>query len=226
MTAKKKENGPQRDAEPPPPPPPEAGKSASAEAASDIRERLDQVGAILGKGLDLAEAGVSLGVTIVNRIGTVAQKQVLDRMMAAALQPGSPVPGDVTADQGVPPAPPSHMESGPPPQAPAFFITNRLPLAPGGSVKVSFSINNESMLTPKKVALRIEGFAGEATGASLPAAAIAVKPPTRTIAPVDFEKFTLRGVVPVETPPDVYLGWVVVDSEEQLRIPLRLTVSM
>lgn len=223
MTATRNTDDSQREAEPPPQP--ETGKAPPEESPSDIRERLDQVGTILGKGLDLAEAGVSLGVTIVNRIGTIAQKQVLDRMMAAAMQPGAPAPADAMPDQGMPPPPPG-MDSNPPPQAPTFFITNRLPLAPGGSVKVSFSINNDSVVAPKKVALRIEGFAGEVTGASLPATAITVKPPTRTIAPVDFEKFTLRGVVPAETPPDVYLGWVVVESEEQLRIPLRLNVSL
>lgn len=211
--------------EPEPPPKPEsAPPPPRADAAPDIRERLDQVGAILGKGLDLAEAGVSLGVTIVNRIGTVAQKQVLERMMATAFQAGAPGPSE-----GTPPpeqAPPPGMDSTPAPQAPAFYIANRLPLAPGGPIKVSFSINNDSLVAPKKVALHIEGFMGEATGASLPASAVAVKPPARTIAPVDFEKFILRGTVPEHTPPDVYLGWVVVDSEEQLRIPLRLTVSM
>jgi hypothetical protein len=196
------------------------------ESASEIRERLDQVGAILGKGLDLAEAGVSLGVTIVSRLGTVAQKQVLDRMMSAAFQAGVPPMG--AAAEPAQPQPSSGMaEPSPAPAtAPTFYITNRLPLSPGGAVKVSFSINNDSLVAPKKVALRVEGFAGEVSGASLPAAAVSVKPPSRTIAPVDFEKFVLRGTVPADAPPDVYVGWIVVDAEEQLRIPLRLTVSM
>ena len=222
MTAKRSASDPSGTAEPTPQP--EAGNVPPDKTASDLRERLDQVGTILSKGLDLAEAGVSLGVTIVNRIGTIAQKQVLDQMMAAAQQPSAPAPTDAMPDRGV--HPPPGMEPDPPSQEPTFFITNRLPLSPGGSVKVSFSINNDSVVAPKKVTLRIEGFMGEVTGASLPAAAISVKPPARTIAPVDFEKFTLGGIVPPETPPDVYLGWVVVDSEEQLRIPLRLNVSL
>jgi hypothetical protein len=223
MTAKRHASDPSPGAEAAPQP--ESGTVPPDKAASDLRERLDQVGTILSKGLDLAEAGVSLGVTIVNRIGTIAQKQVLDQMMAAATQPSAAAPTDVMSDRGVQPPPSPGLEPDPPPQEPTFFITNRLPLSPGGAVKVSFSINNDSIVAPKKVALRIEGFMGEVTGASLPAAAISVKPPARTIAPVDFEKFTLRGIVPAETLPDVYLGWVVVDSEEQLRIPLRLNVS-
>ncbi|MGH6879823.1 hypothetical protein [Hypericibacter sp.] len=191
-----------------PPPKPEGGL--------DLREKVDQMGMILAKGLDLAEAGVSLGVTIVNRIGSAAQQQVMERMAAAMQREGEP--------EAAPPPMPEAAEP-PPAEAAAFFITNRLPLAPGGTVKVSFSINNDSMVAPKKVSLRIEGFQGETTGASLPAATMSIKPETKAIAPVDFEKFVLRGAVPAETPPDVYFGWILVSSEDELRIPVRLVVS-
>ena len=43
--------------------------AAGPGAGAELRERLDQIGAILAKGLDLAEAGVSLGVTILSRLG-------------------------------------------------------------------------------------------------------------------------------------------------------------
>ena len=46
--------------------PPPSGPGAGV----DLRERLDQMGTILAKGLDLAEAGVSLGVTILNRVSS------------------------------------------------------------------------------------------------------------------------------------------------------------
>ncbi len=199
-----------------PPPKPEGGpQPRGSEGGLDLREKVDQMGMILAKGLDLAEAGVSLGVTIVNRIGSAAQQQVMERM-AAAMQREAPPES----------APPPMSEAAEPPAEPtAFYITNRLPLAPGGTVKVSFSINNDSMVAPKKVSLQIEGFQGETTGASLPAAAMSIKPQTKAIAPVDFEKFVLRGAVPVETPPDVYFGWILVSSEDELRIPVRLVVS-
>lgn len=200
-----------------PPPKPEGGPQPRAsEGGLDLREKVDQMGMILAKGLDLAEAGVSLGVTIVNRIGNAAQQQVMERM-AAAMQREAP-------PESAPP-PMSEAAEPPPAEPAAFYITNRLPLAPGGTVKVSFSINNDSMVAPKKVSLRIEGFQGETTGASLPAAAMSIKPETKAIAPVDFEKFVLRGAVPAETPPDVYFGWILVSSEDELRIPVRLVVS-
>ncbi|HWA46562.1 MAG TPA: hypothetical protein VHA10_25310 [Hypericibacter adhaerens] len=210
-------NGP-RTAEKPPP-----GARASAnEGGLDLREKVDQMGAILAKGLDLAEAGVSLGVTIVNRIGSVAQQQVLERM-AAAMQPQAETP--TGPPQPMPDAAMGEAAGGPPPETASFYITNRLPLAPGGTLRVSFSINNDSLVTPKKVKLRVEGFHGETTGAVLPAETLAIKPAARTIAPVDFEKFVLQGAVPPETPPDVYFGWILVSSEEELRIPVRLQVS-
>jgi hypothetical protein len=203
-----------------PPPKPESGPQArGGEGGLDLREKVDQMGVILAKGLDLAEAGVSLGVTIVNRIGSAAQQQVLERMAAAMQREATGA-----AAPSAPPMPEA-AEAPPQPEAAAFYITNRLPLSPGGTVKVSFSINNDSLVAPKKVALRVEGFQGETTGASLPAESLSIKPETRTIAPVDFEKFVLRGAVPAETPPDVYFGWILVSSDDELRIPVRLTVS-
>jgi len=208
----------QRTTEKPPPKPESAAHARGGDGGLDLREKVDQVGMILAKGLDLAEAGVSLGVTIVNRIGSAAQQQVLERMAAAmqreaagtAASPASPMPEAAEA---------------PPPETPAFYITNRLPLTPGGTVKVSFSINNDSLVAPKKVELRVDAFQGEMTGASLPAENLAIKPATRTIAPVDFEKFVLQGTVPAEMPPDIYLGWILVSSDDELRIPVRLVVS-
>ena len=46
-----------------------------------------------------------------------------------------------------------------------------------------------------------------------------------TIAPVDFEKFVLKGVVPETVPPDVYRGVVVVRSDKDLFIPVVLVVT-
>jgi hypothetical protein len=221
MTARNEPDGAGQGTAEKPSPKTEGGPQAKPQphgaGGLDLSDKVDQVGMILSKGLDLAEAGVSLGVTIVNRIGSAAQQQVLERMAAAMQQ------------QDEPGAPPPPMQGEGAPEAPAepaaFYITNRLPLVPGGTVKVSFSINNDSMVAPKKVTLRIEGFQGEATGAPLPAEGLSVKPETKSIAPVDFEKFVLSGAVPVETPPDVYFGWILVSSDDELRIPVRLVVS-
>jgi hypothetical protein len=192
------------------------GSAQAAAAAAELRGRIDQVGAILAKGLDLAEAGLSLGVTIVSRVGAVAQEKLLDRVAAAA----------ATADHPEAPAP-AAAPPAPPPAAPAsgFGITNRLPLTPGGAVRISFSINNESATASKKVALQVEGFAGEATGRSIDAAGFAVKPAKKVIEPMDFEKFILEGAVPADAPPDIYRGAILVASDGELRIPVWLAVT-
>ena len=115
-------------------------------------------------------------------------------------------------------------ESPAPEPEPAYGITNRLPLTPGGAVKISFSVNNDSMTEPKKVDLRIEGFTGDSHGGRLDASTFTVKPAQKMIAPVDFDKFILQGPVPADTLPDVYRGAVTVASENELKIPVVLVV--
>jgi hypothetical protein len=184
----------------------------------ELRQRLDQVGTILAKGLDLAEAGVSLGVTIISRVGVAASQKMREGMDAAAAN-AAPAASDAGMQTRTQP----EAEPASEPEA-AFGITNRLPLTPGGSFKISFSVNNDSMTEPKKVELRVEGFTGEATGARLDASAFAVKPALKTIAPVDFEKFVLQGAIPAAVQPDVYRGAVTVASDSELKIPVVLVV--
>ena len=80
------------------------------------------------------------------------------------------------------------------------------------------------MVTPKKVNVRVEGFVGQTEGQRIDPEGFAVKPGRKTIAPMDFEKFVLHGAVPPETAPDVYQGIIVVQSDEEMRIPVRLAV--
>ena len=185
----------------------------------ELRQRLDQIGNILAKGLDLVEAGASLGVTIVSRIGVAAQQKLREGADAAAAAGVAPAqPGTAAAQPYSETEPPASEAE------PAFGITNRLPLTPGGTVRISFSVNNDSMTEPKKVELRVEGFAGDSQGTRLDASLFTVKPPRKVIAPVDFEKFILEGPVPADAPPDVYRGTVTVVSGSELKIPVVLVV--
>ncbi len=213
MAEKKKQNG-------------KASGSKSQDASSTARNqgddqgrtsagqafagRADQLGTIVSKGLDLAEAGLSLGLSVVNQVGAVAQQTILER---ASQEETSPAP---------PPSP--TPQSQPAQDEQSYWLTNRLPLLPGGPVKVSFSINNDSMIAPKQLKIRAEGFVGEAEGKQLEPEGFTVKPGRKTIAPMDFEKFVLQGAVPPETVPDVYQGEIVVESDEEMRIPIRLAV--
>lgn len=196
--------------------PPPSGPGAGVE----LRERLDQMGTILAKGLDLAEAGVSLGVTILNRVSLAAQQKIREGLDSAAQsQPGAQ-PGAQPGSSGVTPDAPAESA-----EADQYGLTNRLPLTPGGEVRISFSVNNDSVTDVRKVEFKVQGFAGESQRAAIDASAFTVKPGQKTIAPVDFEKFVLRGVVPETTPPDVYRGVVVVRSDKDLFIPVILVVT-
>lgn len=200
----------------------DAQHKGADDTADGLRGRADQFGALFSKGLDLAEAGLSLGVTLVNRVGDVAQQQIVERFMsqsAGAVEPGMAAPPQPTAEMASAPSATAASELD------GYGISNRLPLLRGGEVRVSFSINNDSMETPKKVALSLEGFVGDAHGRRLNVAGFTVKPGRKTIAPMDFEKFVLEGVLPPKVPPDIYRGWVVVSSDVELRIPVRLSVS-
>jgi hypothetical protein len=204
--------GPEVPGKPPPPSGPGAGV--------DLRERIDQMGTILAKGLDLAEAGVSLGVTILNRVSLAAQQKIREGLDGAAQAQSGAQSGAQPGPPGVTPDAPAESA-----EADQYGLTNRLPLTPGGEVRISFSVNNDSVTDVRKVEFKVQGFAGESQQAAIDASAFAVKPGQKTIAPVDFEKFVLKGVVPETTPPDVYRGVVVVHSDKDLFIPVILVVT-
>jgi len=182
-------------------------------AGVELRERLDQVGTILAKGLDLAEAGVSLGATILNRVNLAAQQKIREGLEAAGQPPSEPprAPPEAAAE-------PAEAEA-------AYGLSNRMPLAAGGEARISFSVNNDSMTDVRKVEFMVQGFAGDSGQATIPPETFAVSPARKTIAPVDFEKFVLKGVVPPTLPPDVYRGVVVVRSDKDLFIPVILVVT-
>ena len=176
--------------------------------APDLSGRAEQLGQIIVKTLDLAEAGLSLGITVLSRAGTAAQEALNERAQA---------PPNVNVADGRP-EPALEEDEG-------FFLTNRLPLAPGGDVQVSFSITNDSLVEPKRVHLRVEGLLGEQREARIDADAFSVRPMRKSIAPMDFEKFVLTGTLPADAPPDVYRGSVIVGSTDEMSIPVRLVVG-
>ncbi len=193
--------------------------------ASPFSGKADQIGSLFSKGLELAEAGLSLGLTVIDRVGNVAQQKLFDGVSigGASPQPAPVPPQEMGAAPGA--ATPEPAAAPPEPEMPAYCITNRLPLAPGGVVKISFSINNDSLTESKRVSVAFEGMVGESSQHPIPPDAFTVKPARKNIAPMDFEKFVLQGALTPETPPDVYLGSVVVSSEESFRIPVRVVVA-
>lgn len=180
----------------------------------ELAGRAEQLGAIIVKTLDLAEAGLSLGITVLTRAGAAAQEALTERGAE------SPAVGPEAAY--APPDAAGATAGG----EEAFFLTNRLPLVPGGTARVSFSITNDSLVEPKRVQLRVTEFVGEYEGLRIDASAFTVRPARKTIAPADFEKFVLAGELPGAAPPDVYRGAVIVGSTDEMSIPVRLLVGV
>jgi len=216
-------------AEPPPPPAEEAPRPSREVPVPELAGRAEQVGAIIVKTLDLAEAGLSLGITVLTRAGAAAQGAIVDRVPAgpgaAAGGPADYVAGPGTDGQPRGAAPPPAAPETPLTEEEAFFLASRVPLAPGGEVRVSFSITNDSLLEPKRVTLRVEALVGDQHGVRIDGGAFAVKPARKTIPPMDFDKFVLTGTLPAAVPPDVYRGAVIVHSTDEMSIPVRLLVA-
>lgn len=192
-----------------------------------LLDRTDQMFSIMTKGLDLTEATMTLGLNMINRLGTVAQETIINRMTGGAPGPARPE----THPQGEPHdggyqqySEPVAAPGGPEVTEPNW-IQNLLPIVPGGPVRVPFSVNNDSPEIEQKVKLHLEGFAGSMSGTPIQNAGFSIKPATKTIAPMDFEKFLLVGNIPQNVPPDSYLGWVVVEGANVIKIPVRLTIG-
>ena len=92
-----------------PPPAPEPPPTASPE----LKARIDRYGEILAKAFDLAEAGVSLGLTVIGAVGAAAQKKILESRADGGGEPSvGPPPGPRSTES---PAEPEDGETDEPP---------------------------------------------------------------------------------------------------------------
>jgi len=207
--------------------PASAARDSSTATPGNNGENTDQIGAMVNKGLDLAEVGIGLGVDIVSRLGSIFKDQVFDKFNTAELL--SAVMNRATSDQpdtpAAQPAPQESAASEASTQPANYHLVNRLPLHPDGEVAVSFSINNDSLTDAKHVTLHVESFRGQAHQQEIGAAVFAVTPNHLAIAPADFEKLVLTGKLPATIAPDTYHGWIIVVEQQTYRIPVVLMVS-
>jgi hypothetical protein len=172
-----------------------------------------QMSSLVSKVMELADAGVGLGINVISLLNTLARSQV------AGAAPAEQQPQDDERR----PAPP---EDAPHAEAPRnYCIVNRRPIHPGSAVQVSFSINNDLPDAAKKLRVTARGFVGAARGFSFDGAGFSVQPAEQLIDPMDFERFVLTGSIPADAPEDSYNGWILVDGDEQMRIPVVLLVS-
>ena len=201
------------------PPPNEAAPDAAKAAPERTDSTAPQITSLVSKFLELADAGVGLGINVVSLLTTFATSRAAGAAATFSQQAAPP-----------PPEMPQQAQSAgaaTPPVAPArsYCIVNRLPLHAGSPAKVSFSINNDTTETTKNLNLACSGFVGAAQGFAISEGAFSVEPPMATIGPMDFERFVLKGQVPEGAPPDSYNGWITVAGDEELRIPAVLMVS-
>jgi hypothetical protein len=201
----------------------DAGAAASGKPGGiPFLGNADQIGATVSKGLDLAEAGLSLGLTLINRVGAMVQESIADKLSpagtAAQAPPAPPPDAAHPGARGPVQEPPSELGAG-------YCIMNRIPLRPGDEASVSFSINNDSADGVKRVKLQLHGFEGQVSGARIASKDFALTPSSKTIAPMDFEKFVLKGMIPGNVPSDVYHGKVTVVADQAFDIPVRLMIG-
>jgi hypothetical protein len=182
---------------------------------------------IVNRGLDLAETGIGLGVNIVARLGSIFKDQVFDKINPELLN-SAINSAAARSDQAEQPQQSQEEHSQASQQnagAEADYLINRLPLFPGDTASLSFSINNDSLTSEKRIRLAIEPFIGELHQYRIDGSAFSLTPSPIAIAPVDFEKFVLKGDLAEEVPADVYHGWIIVSEEQTYRIPVILVVS-
>lgn len=184
-----------------------------ADTAEKLRDATEQTGSILKKVMELTEASIGLGINVVSMLTSMAQAQL----------GGKPAPDETYAAPGHAPAEPPAPDGR---AAPAQYgIFNRVPVSPGGQVRVPFAINNDLPRSPKSLVVSAHGFAGATRGFQLDDAAFSVEPSEKVIAPLDFEKFLLVGVVPEDAPEDTYNGWILVGGDEKMKIPAVLAIT-
>ena len=197
------------------------GRSGTAQASSSM----DQIGDIAKGVLDLAGAGLSLGFKVIDKFGGMATDIITEKIIGGAgqtEQPYEPKP-EMHADQDQPYQQPEETSADK--ASEVLWVVNRIPAYAGSEVKVSFSFSNESAELPKKITLAVGSFTGEGSGHSIDVGLLTIKPKSKTIAPMDFDKFVLIGNIPEGTPADKYYGWIVVSAENEIKVPARLEIS-
>ncbi len=183
-----------------------------------------QIEAIVHKGLDIAEAGIGLGVNVVSQLGLMIKNQLIDKINGTEIVSATM---NNSTSQGYSPEKQTQgsndsVESG---AAEEYYLINRLALHPGDSVSISFSMNNDSLTNEKTISLSLTDFSGAEHHFGMTRNNFSVTPESKTIAPVDFEKFVLTGIIPVEAPADTYYGSIIVEEQTQHRIPVVLVVA-
>jgi hypothetical protein len=195
--------------------------SAHATASADV----GRFGGIMNKSLELAQASINLGLNLVQEFGASFQGDLLHKLAEAGKSVFAAKQSGMAAQNAEASQPDSAAAEDPgQPSEKSDAITNRLPLFPGSSVRIPFSINNDTTGATKTVHVHLEGFAGELTGATLKADHFSISPVSKEIVPMDFEKFVIAGTLPINCRGDAYRGFIIVTGTESMKIPVKIVV--
>lgn len=210
-----------------------AESSRGATAGDAVRGKgrgtYEQIGSIFSKVLELAETGVGLGVNLLSRLSSHAQGEAAHKQGGDVRQWGGdyPPPHPDEMGAGMHSYPQDHHGDTRRGMGASWnhFVTNRMPLHTGSPFQISFSINNDSDASEKKLHLEAEDFFGATTGFRLDRRLFSVDPAEKAIAPRDFDKFVLAGAIPVDALEDTYNGWILITGDEEIRLPVTLMVG-
>ena len=191
---------------------------------------------MVNRGLDLAEVGIGLGVNIVARLGTIFKDQVFDKfsgsdILGSVMSDMSPEQQDDNInrnnqDTGFENQAQNNAAASSTQEEQSYYLFNRVTITPGSELSLSFSINNDSLTSPKQVKITVEKFIGETKHEELDASLFSVSPDKIEIAAADFEKFILKAKLPADIPTDTYHGRIIVEEQQIYRIPVVLFVSV
>jgi hypothetical protein len=178
-----------------------------------LNDTFDRLGILMTKGMDLAETGFSLGINMIDRFAKVGPGGIFNVRPQATSQQEEHNP-----PEGEAPHQQTKSDSG-------LIIVNSLRIFPGTTATITFSLNNDSVDSPKSVILSVDGFNGQSTGAQIDSSTFSITPRKQTIAPADFEKFTIQGPVPMNIPADTYTGFLKISGDEEASIPVAVIIS-
>ncbi len=203
---------------------PSSGESdAPTEQTQDIQADLTQrvaasaarIGEVLGKSIELTEAGMTMGLKLFNLGG--------ERLLSAVASKIVPAADKVVATAGQDTRSADGMADEPAPSGPV--IGNALQIVPGGQVHIPFSISNDTIDKEKQIRIEVGDLAGERTGRMLDHTSFSVTPAEKTVGPMDFEKFVFEGTIAPDIPPDRYVGLIEVTGDEQFTIQAIISVE-
>ena len=187
-------------------------KKIQDDMVKQMSESAARFGQAMSKTMEIAEAGMTMSLSLLNTGGERLLNALASKIAGAAQT--APANGAY-----------ENREDASEAAASEPVIGNAIPVAPGDDVSISFSLSNDVPDCVKRVTVALDQLRGERTGHPLDRTALAVTPAEKEILPLDFEKFIIRGTVAADAPPDRYSGLIAVQGDERFTIRVCVAVE-